>query len=251
VSPCQEPQGGVVASDPICCNWAVPGAAENFYRGEAGRAYQQEKRAVPAEAFPWIGRLRAQKFQSHIEPTDTVLELGAGFGWNLAQLRCARRVATDLEDHLPADLKKSGVEFLRTSTALLPESIDVIICHHVLEHVSAPPSMLAECARLLRPTGRLLLNVPFEKERRYRRFDPAEPNHHLYSWNVQTLGNLLSLHDFQIEQIALQKFGYDRAAAAMALRLKLGEGGFRLIRRFALLLKPAHEIAAVARKKSG
>jgi SAM-dependent methyltransferase len=235
----------------MCCNPAVPGAAENLYRGEAGRAYQQQKRAVPPEAFPWVARLRAEKFQSHIQPTDTVLELGAGLGWNLAELHCARRIATDLEDHLPPNLKSGGIEFLPNTTSLPPQSIDALICHHVLEHVPDPPAMLAECARLLRPAGRLILHVPFEKETRYRRFDPAEPNHHLYSWNVQTLGNLLTISNFQIDRIALQKFGYDRAAASDALRFGLGENGFQILRNLALTLKPAFEIAAVARKKSG
>lgn len=235
----------------MCCNHSVPGAAENFYRGEAGRAYQQQKRAVPAEAFPWVARLRAKKFQPHIRPTDTVLELGAGLGWNLAELRCARRIATDLEDHLPQNLKTNGIKFIPASGALPAESIDALICHHVLEHVPDPPAMLAECARLLRPTGRLLLNVPFERESRYRHFNPHEPNHHLYSWNVQTLGNLLTISNFQLDQIALQKFGYDRAAASLSLRLNLGESGFHLFRQLALLIKPAFEIVALAGKKSG
>jgi SAM-dependent methyltransferase len=235
----------------ICCNCRVPGAAENFYRGEAGRAYHQRKRAVPPAAFPWVARFRAEKFQPNIKVTDTVLELGGGFGWNLAELQCARRIATDLENHLAPDANSDQIEFIPNSGTLASESVDVIICHHVLEHVAEPTAMLSECARLLRPEGRLLLHVPFEKERRYRRFNPAEPNHHLYSWNVQTLGNLLGVSNFEIHNIVLAKFGYDRAAASMALRLGFGEKTFRLIRTLGLTILPVFEIAAVARKKSG
>lgn len=58
----------------------------------------------------------------------------------------------------------------------------VLICHHVLEHVPVPTEALTEIRRLLHPQGQLLLRVPYEPERRYRRFDPNEPNHHRYSW---------------------------------------------------------------------
>src|SRR5688572_26094287 len=109
--------------------------SEQFYRGEAGQRYQQQKRAVPDEAVPWVARLRAEKLQPHINPSDIVVEFGAGLGWNLAHLKCARRIGTDLEDFLPANLKQSGVEFCPRSEDLPSDCAHVVICHHVLEHV--------------------------------------------------------------------------------------------------------------------
>jgi|GEM_PF-272300 len=225
----------------------MPATAENFYRGEAGHKYQQRKRAVPERALPWVCRLRAEKFQPYIHPTDTVLELGIGLGWNLAELQCARKIGTDLENHLPEAIQKA-VEFHTSTEAIPSESIDVIICHHVLEHVEKPTEMLAESRRLLKPGGALLLHVPFEKERRYRHFDPADPNHHLYSWNVQTLGNLVTAVGFEITNSGVTPFGYDRFAANLALKLNLGEFGFRMLRKLALTLKPANEVRLHARK---
>jgi hypothetical protein len=99
---------------------------------------------------------------------------------------------------------------------------------------------------LVRVGGRVLLFVPFEKERRYRHFDRSEPNHHLYSWNAQTLGNLVTECAFKIDSIGIGEFGYDRFAASFATRLKLGEGAFRLIRRMTHLVKPASEVRCVA-----
>jgi SAM-dependent methyltransferase len=223
-------------------------ASEEIYRGEAGQRYQQQKRAVPDAAIPWVARLRAEKFCGFIESTDTVVEFGVGLGWNLAELQCARRIGTDLEDFLPDDLKKSGVEFVADSSAIPNESADVVICHHVLEHVENPPEMLLEAKRILKEGGKLLLYVPFEKERRYRRFDPNEPNHHLYSWNVQTLGNLVGTQAFTIENCGLGEFGYDRFASKLALRFRLGENGFRMLRRMAHLLKPGREVTLIAAK---
>lgn len=223
-------------------------ASEEHYRGEAGQRYQQEKRGVPERAIPWVARLRAEKFQPFIKPTDVVVELGVGQGWNLAQLQCAKRIGADLEDFLPIDLKASGVEFVRDSASIPDESANVIICHHVLEHVENPPEMLREAKRILKRGGHLLLYVPFEKEKRYRRYDPNEPNHHLYSWNVQTLSNLASSQGFHIEKTFLGEFGYDRFASKLALQFHLGETGFHLIRRLAHLLRSGREVRLLARK---
>jgi SAM-dependent methyltransferase len=228
----------------------VASASEELYRGEAGQRYQQQKRAVPEAAFPWVARLRGEKFQS-IRADDAVVELGVGLGWNLAELRCARRIGTDLEDFLPAVLKKSGVEFWPASNPIPENFADVVICHHVLEHVENPPQMLQDACRILKTGGRLLLFVPFEKEARYRKYDPNEPNHHLYSWNVQTLGNLVARQGLEVISCGVGQFGYDRFAAKLALRFGLGEKGFRAIRSVAHLVRSGLEVRLVGRKIGG
>lgn len=217
---------------------------EQRYAGEAGARYHQGKRAIPAAAVPWVAKLRAAKLQPYIAQDAVVLEVGAGFGWNLAQLKCARRIASDLEDLLPPELKAAGVEFVSKTESLAEGSIDVAICHHVLEHVIAPAEMLAEIRRLLKAGGVLLLFVPYEKERRYLRFDPGEPNHHLYSWNAQTLSNLVTDCGFEVKSAGAGEFGYDRFAASKAF----SETTFRIVRRVAHLFRPGREICVVASK---
>ena len=221
-------------------------SAARHYQGEAGRAYHEGKRALPPAAFPWVARLRAEKFAPHIRPTDTVVEFGVGAGWNLAELKCARRLGFDVSDFLEAGVRELGIEFVRTAAALANASADVVICHHMLEHALHPAASLAEIRRVLKPGGKLLLHVPFEQERRYRHHDPAEPNHHLYSWNAQTLGNLVTECGFKLESARIGQFGYDRAAAAVAVKLHLDESAFRLLRSLAHLLLPAAEVHVVA-----
>jgi SAM-dependent methyltransferase len=222
-------------------------SAERHYVGEQSQEYHGKKRAVPPDAIPWVAHLRAEKLQPFIRPTDTVFEFGAGYGWNLLELRCARKVAFDIADlPRPAD---PLIEWVQTAEALADEFGDVIICHHALEHVMNPPQTLATMRRILKTNGKLLLFVPFEKERRYRQFDPAEPNHHLYSWNAQTLGNLVSECGFQIESAGIGQFGYDRFAAKLAVKLRAGESGFRFLRAITHLLKPAAEVRVVAVKR--
>ena len=220
--------------------------ASRHYEGEAGRRYHEEKRAIPEAAYPWVARLRAAKLVPQIQPSDTVLEFGVGFGWNLAQLDCRRKLGHDITDFLEASLRDHGIEFARETSTLADASIDVVVCHHMLEHTLNPAAVLNEIRRLLRPEGKLLLFVPFEKERRYHRFDPTEPNHHLYSWNVQTLGNLVEESGFKLLEGKVERFGYDRFAATWAHRLHVGEAGFRLLRSSLHLIRPGWEVRIVA-----
>jgi SAM-dependent methyltransferase len=212
------------------------------YQGEQGHRYHAAKRSIPEQALPWVARLRASKLAPHIKAGDVVLEYGAGLGWNLAELACARRLGFDVADFLDPSVRQGGVEFVPDAAALPGEFIDVIICHHTLEHILRPAETLECIRRLLNPGGTLLLFVPYEKERRYRRFDPSEPNGHLYSWNVQTLGRLVEESGFKVSDARLGRFGQERFAAKLASRLGLGERGFRLLRAMANLIKHEFEV---------
>lgn len=225
-----------------------PDPAAALYRGESGRAYHEVKRDVPAAALPWVHRLRARKFQSWVRPDVEVFELGVGAGWNLAALRCAGRSGCDAADSpvVREQLARLGIRFVPSLGEVPADSADVVICHHTLEHVLEPVVALAGLERILRPGGRLLLYVPWERERRYGRFDPAEPNHHLHGWNAQSLGNLLTVLGWRIERVGVRRYGYDRFAAKLALRLHVGEPGFRALRALLIALRPLREVELVA-----
>jgi len=219
---------------------------ERHYIGEKGREYHEKKRAIPERAIPWVARLRAEKIQAFVRAGDTVFEFGAGFGWNLLELKCARKVAYDVAG-FQTDAK-TLIEWVSDVGQLPDQFAEVILCHHVLEHVTNPLETLQLFQRLLKPGGKVLLYVPFEKERRYRQFNPSEPNHHLFSWNVQTLGNLVSECGFKVVSAGVDRFGYDRFTAKLAVKLKLCEFGFRTFRSIAHLLRPASEVRVVAAK---
>jgi len=223
-------------------------AAEQHYQGDAGRDYHAVKRGIPPEAYLWVAPHRARKLAPHIRETDVVFEYGVGSGWNLAALKCARRIGCDVSDFLAPTVREHGIEFITDSSEVKDGSVDVAICHHTLEHVESPMAVLHELRRVLRPGGTLLLFVPFESEARYQRYNPTEPNHHLYSWNVQTLGNLVVVAGFQLRRSEVAVFRFDRFASRWAARLRLGECGYRVIRRLANLLDPEHEVRVVAVK---
>jgi ubiquinone/menaquinone biosynthesis C-methylase UbiE len=58
------------------------------------------------------------------------------------------------------DRSVPGVEYRLSETTALPldsESIDTIVCYDVFEHVAKPSALLAECRRVLRPNGKMLI----------------------------------------------------------------------------------------------
>lgn len=220
------------------------------YAGPEAAAYHEGKRALPPEAIPWVCRARAQRLAGLVRPSDEVFEFGCGLGWNLGALACARRVGHDVAASLCPSVESLGVEFAADPDALPAGSFDLVLCHHALEHVLHPPRVFATLHRLLRPTGRLVVVVPYDEQRRLQRFDPAEPNHHLYSWSPQTLGALVTVCGFEVRTAGLRRYGYDRRAAKIAARLKVGERGFLWVRRALQALRPLREVEVTAVRPS-
>ena len=222
------------------------------YTGVQGIEYHKTKRLIPDKAYDWIAKLRAEKISPYIKENDIVLEYGVGSGWNLAGLKCKNKIGYDLSDHLEQAVSSHGIEFINNINEVADFSVNIVVCHHALEHMANPTKFFTDSRRILCDNGKIILFAPFEKERRYRHYNPDEPNHHLYSWNVQTLGNFVSSMGFKIEheqkKPCIQQFGYDRFSSVCAVKLHMGESGFRLIRRTIHIIKPAYEICIVAKK---
>lgn len=222
--------------------------AQRHYQGEAGREYHSVKRGLPDAAVAWVARLRAEKIAPSVRAADAVLEYGVGWGWNLAEVSCRRKIGFDVGDFLESSVRGLGIEYVTETKSMADASVDVVLCHHTLEHVIDPPVVLREIFRLLAPGGKLLLFVPLERGAKYSQYSPGEPNHHLYSWNTQTLGNLVRELGYEVSAAGVGEFGYSRRAAVWADKLHLGEAGFRFIRRGLHLLRPSREVRIIAVK---
>src|SRR5450756_915924 len=104
-------------------------------------------------------------FQKHIPPTAVVLELGAGHGHFINNVKAGRRIAVDRWAGMTARLEP-GVEGLVTSINQLDgvadNSVDYVFSSNCFEHV--PQSELLECLsqlrRKMKPGARLQIVQP-------------------------------------------------------------------------------------------
>jgi SAM-dependent methyltransferase len=101
-----------------------------------------------------------------IPESATVLDFGCGKGEFINAVRAKRRIGVDIRKEL-ADHLKVGVEFQLLRETRLPEfadgTIDVVFCSNLLEHLPDRETvtlLLREFARVLSPTGRLLVLGP-------------------------------------------------------------------------------------------
>jgi len=216
------------------------------YAKEFGSAYHAA-RSLPTGTERWLAEIRAEKLQQWILPTDQVLEYGVGFGWNLAALRCARKVGFDLTPDLREKVEANGIRFEASEKSLPQRSYDVVLLHHVLEHIWNPFFCLKKLRGLLAENGRLLLFVPFERERKYQTFFAVNRAHHLYSWTPASLSRLLIRSGFAIEEMRIQPFRFDRLAAVVAKQIGGGPRLYRWLRRIGVSLLPEFELCFVAR----
>jgi SAM-dependent methyltransferase len=105
----------------------------------------------------------------------TVLDAGCGDGINLVGLReiaAGEGLAMRLlgVDYSPLRLRRAvaaapGTRVHQASLYRLPlvnESVDVVLCNHVIEHVPDVETTLSELRRVLRPGGLLIVGVPNE-----------------------------------------------------------------------------------------
>ena len=99
-----------------------------------------------------------------------VLDIASGEGYGLAAL-----VASGAREGVGVDISEQACQHARSKYGLdvhvgsaeaipLPDaSVDVITSFETIEHVPSPQAFLAECQRVLRPGGRLVISTPINE----------------------------------------------------------------------------------------
>ncbi len=131
----------------------------------------------------------------HFSPSRTLFR-------KLKAIKDLDYLSTDFEDEFLADQKLD----IR-NTALAPNSFDLIICFHVLEHIDEDLKAMAELFRILKPGGQCLIQTPFKEgdiyenpaitspEARLQHFGQAD---HVRIYSVEGLKERLKQMGFKI-----------------------------------------------------
>jgi SAM-dependent methyltransferase len=139
-------------------------------------------------------------FQRLIRPDDHVLELGAGYGNFINNIRCRTRTAVDLSPDLPAHVRSGVVAHVGSVTDLdfVPDaSVDFVFASNVFEHLTQAQfaEVLAQLRRKARPGATLNVVQP-NYRRAYREY--FDDYTHLTVYSDVSLCDFLEAHGWRV-----------------------------------------------------
>jgi SAM-dependent methyltransferase len=139
------------------------------------------------------------KFVKYIQPEDTVIDFGCGGGFLLNSLTAKNKMGIEVNENARVEALRNGI-FAVEKAALIPDYYaDVIISNHALEHVGNPLGVLRVVRRKLKNQGIAVFVVPHQGPK--EQYSQDDVNHHLYTWNPQTLGNLFKAAGFGVIKV--------------------------------------------------
>lgn len=193
-------------------------------------SYGQEARLTPVDRVGvWLSERRIARIAGSLEG-KRVADVGCGYHARFAMhIQPAVSAMTLLDVALDPDL--AGVPDVRCILGALPdalgelgsESVDLLVCNSVLEHLWDPERSLREFRRILAPGGVCFVNVPSWMGKRFLEFSafrlhlsPAvEMDDHKAYYDPRDLWPLLVRAGFSPKDIACHrhKFGLNTYAA--------------------------------------
>ena len=141
----------------------VPSVAVPGEPAERSGYFRTRMSANPDRGRVWVHICRY--LERFIAPEAAILELGAGWCDFANEVRAGRVVALDLDEVVTTAAAPHVESIVGDSTDLTmfgPDEFDVVFASNLLEHLERPAAekLLAEAARVLRPSGRLILMQP-------------------------------------------------------------------------------------------
>jgi len=130
------------------------------------RLYSRRFSAVERERKNKIWQVLCRHFfQKYVQPTDTVLDIGAGYCEFINHISCQHKIALDLNEETK-QYAGPDVQVIQSSSnmsALEDASVDVAFASNFFEHLPDKQEFLmtlAEVYRVLRKGGQLLVLQP-------------------------------------------------------------------------------------------
>ena len=156
----------------------------------------------------------------------TILDFGCGIGQNTANICNIAKVDGYDVSHFAQEWCRKNTK-LNVVNKLKDNYYNIILCSHVLEHLTNPYDIVLMLKRKLKSNGVLIIILPQE----FNKNVPLEfdSDRHLYTWNFQSINNLLMYCGFEIISndmfycygftrfIPLSKFGYRFYYTAVSL----------------------------------
>jgi SAM-dependent methyltransferase len=118
----------------------------------------------------WFKRTRLARLAERFVPPGTVVDVGCGDGWQIANLpgdyrRCGIEISTGMAERARRALEPRGGFVVNAPAvdglnALEPGALSGVVMRSFLEHDSDPRGVLEGAARALKPGGAAIIKVP-------------------------------------------------------------------------------------------
>jgi 2-polyprenyl-3-methyl-5-hydroxy-6-metoxy-1,4-benzoquinol methylase len=137
----------------------------------------------------------------HFVPQGRLLDVGCGSGEWLASMGSLgwKVDGVDFDENAVRVARQKGLAVrcgALEQQAFPDESFDAVVLNHVIEHVPNPIGTVAECARILKPGGKLILFTPNSSSLSHKLFKQdwrgLEPPRHLHVFSAPNLRSLLA-----------------------------------------------------------
>jgi ubiquinone/menaquinone biosynthesis C-methylase UbiE len=163
-----------------------------------------------AERRNHVWRELTPYFQRWIPVDSTVLEVAAGRGEFINNIKAGHKIAIDLNPDLRKYVSNDVDAYVAPSTDLsmvADKSIDVVFVSNFFEHISRVDILrtLAEIRRVLHPQGRILVlqpNIRFCQRDYWMFFD------HITAIDDRSLAEALAVSGFAIEKLVVRFLPY-------------------------------------------
>jgi len=151
---------------------------------EALRTFVEE---IPLERLPILDFI--ENVAAMTAPGARVLDLGAGNAPYRELFRHTDYRTSDWKESPHTGGRRADVVAQAWALPLEQESVKLVLCTQVLEHVPEPARVLSECFRILEPGGRLALTVPLV-------WELHELPHDYYRYTDRGVEHLLTIAGF-------------------------------------------------------
>lgn len=218
--------------------------AEELYRRRFAEVSQERRAAL------WSVLCRVV-LQRYVAPTDTVIDLGAGFCEFINAIECAHKVAVDanpaVRGHAAEGVNVVVGDVYAILSNIADATVNAVFCSNFFEHLAnkqAVLGVLVEVRRVLVPGGRLIViqpNIRYAYKEYWDFFDHHVPLSH------GSFSEALELSGYAIEVLRPRFLPY-------TTRSRLPKAAWLL--RLYLALPPAQwllgkQMLVVARKPAG